>query len=372
MFRPLPALLPALLAAACSATLHAAGRWELVFFHDVIDSELTIVDLCFPSPRRGVAVGYLSEKGKTRPQALVTSDGGRTWNFVRLKEAPRSVFFLNETVGWMVTEKGIWQSVESGRSWRKLADLRGLLRVHFLDENRGWAVGAEKAIHETTDGGRHWSRLAVADQPQTTKQYTTYSWIDFADSRHGSIIGYSAPPRPGASRFPDWMDPERAERRRQWPTLSIVIQTADGGRTWKPSTTSMFGRITRFRMSPSGQGLTLVEFQDAFDWPSEVYRVDLSTNRTDRVYREKNRAVKDVLLTAGGQGFMAAIETSGKLQQSPIPGRLVILHSRDLVTWEEMEVDYRATARRAVLASDGAGHVWAATDTGMILRLLKD
>jgi hypothetical protein len=34
-----------------------------------------------------------------------------------------------------------------------------------------------------------------------------------------------------------------------------------------------------------------------------------------------------------------------------------------------MDVDYRATATRAVLAAAGAGNVWVGTDTGMILKL---
>ncbi len=373
MCRPFRALLTALLGAVLfPAGLRAADRWELAFFHDAIDSELTILDLAFPSSQRGVAVGYLSQKGKTRPHALVSSDGGKSWSYVRLREAPLSLFFLNESLGWMVTEKGIWQTVEAGRSWRKLSKLKGVLRVYFLDEKRGWAVGTEKAIHETTDGGKNWTRLPAADGPDTTKEYTTYSWIDFANSKQGCITGYSAPPRAPASRLPDWMDPERAENRRQWPTLTIFIQTLDGGKSWKHSTTSMFGRITRFRMEPSGKGLALVEFQNAFEWPSEVYRIDLASDKTERAYREKNRAVRDVILTGESAGYMAAIEPPGKLRQVPIPGRLVMLGSQDLVNWKEMPVDYRAYAGRPVLASAGKDQVWVATDTGMILKLVRD
>jgi hypothetical protein len=40
-----------------------------------------------------------------------------------------------------------------------------------------------------------------------------------------------------------------------------------------------------------------------------------------------------------------------------------------LKRWRETEVDYRATARRVVLASAGPEQLWAATDSGMILRL---
>ena len=37
-----------------------------------------------------------------------------------------------------------------------------------------------------------------------------------------------------------------------------------------------------------------------------------------------------------------------------------------------MDVDYRAVARRAYLAAPDAANVWAATDTGMILKLASE
>ena len=51
-----------------------------------------------------------------------------------------------------------------------------------------------------------------------------------------------------------------------------------------------------------------------------------------------------------------------------IPGKVHILRSDGLENWDEMLVDYRAVARRVWLASPGNG-IWAATDTGIILKL---
>ena len=163
------------------------------------------------------------------------------------------------------------------------------------------------------------------------------------------------------------MDPEQAERRRQWPSSTIVIQTLDGGKTWTPAVTSMFGRISRLRLRGS-HGLTLVEFQDAYEYPSEVFHILTKENKTERTFREKERAVTDVAL-AGGGGFLAGVQTTGKLRQSPIPGRLFVETSKDFVKWLPMEVDYRAFARRAMLAAADDRNIWVATDTGMILKL---
>jgi hypothetical protein len=60
------------------------------------------------------------------------------------------------------------------------------------------------------------------------------------------------------------------------------------------------------------------------------------------------------------------------MPRTPVPGKLKILQSDDLTTWREMAVDFRAVARRAVLAGPDAGHLWVATDTGMVLRLEQE
>ncbi len=80
----------------------------------------------------------------------------------------------------------------------------------------------------------------------------------------------------------------------------------------------------------------------------------------------------DVLVTAKGPSYLAAIEPTGTLFHSPVPGKLKILKSDDLATWAEMSVDYRAVGRRACLATPGGKSVWVATDTGMILRLSSE
>ena len=80
-----------------------AERWELQYFHDEDKSNLTIVDLAFPSERRGVAVGMIQDDGRARNVALITADSGRTWTPVKLDEPPVSIFFLDESLGWMVT-----------------------------------------------------------------------------------------------------------------------------------------------------------------------------------------------------------------------------------------------------------------------------
>ena len=100
-----------------------------------------------------------------------------------------------------------------------------------------------------------------------------------------------------------------------------------------------------------------------------MIHIDLKSGQGASVYADKLRAVTDIALIRSGPAYLAASEVAGRIR-APIPGRLRMLVSEDLKLWREMEVDYRANARRSVLAAVDANNVWVATDTGMILKLV--
>ena len=131
--------------------------------------------------------------------------------------------------------------------------------------------------------------------------------------------------------------------------------------------------MTRISRAPQGIALGLVEYKDEFEYPSEVYRINtLSKGTSDSVFRQKDRAITDVRTFAGSnRGLIAGYQTEGTIYHSPIPGKLKVLTSDDLEHWEEMTVDYRAVAHRAMIAGPDENHLWIATDTGIILKLVK-
>jgi len=359
-----------LLGMACMARGEDMPRWRMQYLYDEDRTTFEIADLKFPSKQRGVAVGAIVGDGVLKPMSAITSDGGAHWTLLPLKEPGRSLFFLNDSAGWLVTAKGVWFTEESGRSWRKLKAPSGILRVHFLDLNHGWAVGLRKQVYETTNGGAVWTKVSFPDEAKTNPDYTFYSWIEFVSPEIGLIGGSSRPPRRTAQRLPDWLDPEMASYRRAWPQLSLLADTRDGGKTWKPSAASIFGQITAARLSPEGWGLGLIEYSDTFDWPSEVMFLNWRSGGQKRIYREKDRRVTDVAIGAPrGPVYLGAMEQIGKLQNLPIPQKVKILRSQDGEHFTEMPVDYRATARRVMLAVAGPDDIWAATDTGMILKM---
>jgi Photosynthesis system II assembly factor YCF48 len=342
-------------------------KWRIQYFYDQEDSSLVINDLQFLSSSHGVAVGYLDEKGKSKPVSVSTTDGGGHWAIARLHDLPISIFFLNDHLGWMVTPKDIWQTRDGAATWRKIRHSPDkLIQVYFVDEQHGFAVGAHKAAYQTQDGGQTWQRIAAAAEPDTKPEHTAYNCIAFINARNGVITGFSEPPE--ASR-PEWLEPEEASRRREAPHITITLDTHDGGKTWSPSTSSVFGHITRALFLPDGRGLGLMQFTGTFQWTSEVLRLDALTGKSTSVYQAKDREITDVLLLPSGTAYLAGVEVVGRLPHSPIPQKLEILKGEDFSHWQDMEVDYRANATRALLRAAPGGTVWAATDTGMILKL---
>ena len=349
----------------------ADPHWEIQYQYRQVDSTLSINDIAFMTDTRGVVCGYTTARsGKESPILLTTRDAGAHWMEAPVKESCLAIFFLDDSTGWMVTEKGIWGTTEAGRSWTKLRNApSGMLRIWFLDKRHGFVAGLEKRVFETTNGGETWTPVAIAQEGEGDPTYTTYGEIGFTEDK-GIITGWNVPPRRGG---PDWMEPERAARRRQLPNLTILLQTVDGGKTWKRSEASIFGQITRVSLAPQGVALGLVEYKDQFEVPSEVYRIDTGVKgASTSVFKQKDRAITDVRTFAGSNRWLiAGYETDAQIYHSPIPGKIRVLTTDDMEHWSEMMVDYRAVGHRAMIAGPDEKHVWIATDTGMILRLIE-
>ncbi len=358
------------LASLDAGKLHAE-KWKRVYFHDADDSYLNIVDLKFPTAKIGIGIGVVVEKGKTRGVSVTTTDGGVRWQMNSLQELPLSLFFLNESLGWMVTDGGVWRTEESGRDWRKIKSIKAMNEAAFFDEKHGFLSGRKKQILETSDGGKSWTKLAALEKVESSPDYTVFSDMAFSGN-YGMITGHSRPPRTRYGELPEWMESYSKSRRREWPNLMIVLSTSDAGKTWVPSTSSLFGRVERIRLD-SGlmQGLVLLAFDNTFAVPSELLDLNPKTGASTSIFRRKDRAITDALLTGKDRVIIAGYEPLGELHNVPVPGKVKILKSVDLKTWEEMDVDYRAVARSVTLAGAPDGTFWAATDTGIILKLTE-
>src|SRR6202040_3322293 len=112
-------------------------------------------------------------------------------------------------------------------------------------------------------------------------------------ARRGLLVGRYTPPRTaGKSReeleeeadLPEWMHPESTLSRRQQPRLTLELDTLDGGETWKSGTAPLLGSLVSTRLAGE-RGLLVFDYVDSFEWPAEVYRLDLKTGQSESVYK---------------------------------------------------------------------------------------
>lgn len=351
------------------ASCALAAEWKLEFFHDRNRQKLVLNDIRMLTAQRGLAIGFLEDKGHIKPMGAVTTNGGKDWRLQPLPDEGISFYFLDDSTGWMVAESGIWFTEEGGRGWRRILKKKGLERVWFTTRERGFAVGRSNTVLETRNGGKTWSPLAGAKVPASNEKITTFNWVTFANPKVGLIAGHIQPMRIMDPEYPIWMDPHPS-RRPEWPSVTIFLMTQDGGDNWKTHNTSLFGHVTQFRAVDNDRALVLFRYDNYFRYSSELVLQSRGKQQTETVFRDKNRLITDVHAAADGTVYVGGIEVAGSLGSLPIPGKVKIHRSRDLKSWEEMEVDYRASGSRVVFAESPAGDLRIATDAGMILRLV--
>ena len=343
---------------AAAAALCEAGEWELRYsFPNDETAQLRLKDFRFAGPSLGLAIWSMLEKSGPRTVALITRDGGRTWK-VEPQDLPgQSLFFVNESLGWIVSEEGILRTTDAARHWENLGGPRGMLRVYFVNERRGWAVGTWKRIYETSDGGETWSLVPAAAEPSSTAEFTTYGVIDFAGPQNGIIAGWTQPRHTAG-----------ASAARLVPALTILLDTRDGGVKWVPSVSTIFGHISRIRLSPEGRGLGLVEFNDAFEWPSEVFLIEWKTGRSSSVFRDPDHLVTDLWLSPRGEGLLAAVEAGPAPRDASRPAPIKVFQSQDLTVWTAEPVPGTVRGTRGLFSSVPGGRLWLATDSGAVLE----
>jgi hypothetical protein len=337
--------------------LPAAPRWTIQYLYDHADANFAIEDLECPTAQRCIAAGSIDDKrGREEGAVVVTTDGGAHWSQYPVKERPLSLYFLNESLGWMVTDRGLWSTQEGGRSWTKIDSRKGIVQAWFLDPSHGYLAGLKGLVEETVDGGKSWKKLEAAGEAAVD-----YEIIQF-QGLHGVIIGanqsataiLSYPAAPAAS-----------------VGKMTLLETLDGGKKWTRGTVPVEGELAQVRMSDKGFSVSLILYSDSKSPVSTAVFLTPNGSRDSRpIFAEKDRAATDIALLPDGHAVVAAVEPPGNTTQVPIPGKLRMLASDNLKVWQEMDVDYRALAQRAVIAAPDAQHMWVATDTGAILKLV--
>jgi photosystem II stability/assembly factor-like uncharacterized protein len=182
-----------------------------------------------------------------------TTDGGQRWSTTKLefKQIPTAIFFANDREGWlggvapiegeedqMGGPSDILATTDGGQSWFSQRRIpTSITDLFFLDQRRGWAVGYNGAIYQTTDGGIRWeqqkSELEPGDIPvfEGDRRYRfIISGVHFVDDQRGWAAA-----RSGIEDI----------------QVGRVLATTNGGRTWSRIWATDFRVRDVFFVSPS-------------------------------------------------------------------------------------------------------------------------
>ncbi len=215
-------------------------------------------DIYFSSESNGWLVcerNLYDLKGKDEPRTYLmnTTDGGKSWSRVNLKGVEPDILLVRAVFspsgrGWTFGEHGtLFKMQESEADWERLDSPTRhlLLGGTFVDDYRGWLVGAGATIIQTSDGGETWhvSQLPAA-------KGIRFNATSFIDNRTGWAVGS------GGSVFrttnggrtwvaqnsgvaTDLLDVKFLNALEGWASgvEGTLIHTDDGGMTWSVEST---------------------------------------------------------------------------------------------------------------------------------------
>ncbi len=159
-----------------------------------------------------------------------------------------NIFFADNKVGWIVTLStgAILHTKDAGENWVVQArhDSISYEDIYFLNQDTGWISGEKGLLLKTTDGGKHWSKLQIADKK---------SWIYaiyFSNKQNGIAVGMH-PGRPlkvflKTNDGDTWNNLEKGVPEAFYTDITFInknegyagglqyiLHTGDGGNSWQ-------------------------------------------------------------------------------------------------------------------------------------------
>jgi photosystem II stability/assembly factor-like uncharacterized protein len=151
----------------------------------------------------------------------------------------RSVFFLNDNLGWCVGElETILKTTDGGNNWEVLNTngSQHYFEVFFFDENDGWlcgAAGSNGVIKRTTNGGTTWLNSIIPASRMNA--------MLFADTSFGCAVGVGG----------------------------TIFRTTDGGANWALANSSTSNDLKGVFLNSSGEGWAVGHYGEIIistDW----------------------------------------------------------------------------------------------------------
>ena len=288
----------------------------------------------------------------------------------------------------MTASDGLWKSTDIGRSFKKISTRR-FAWVDFLDSQHGFAVGSDarqigfvqsetvmiplsatmprgspvertpeetrvptQQLMETMDGGVKWKVHPVSKEVKGAYFRT----IEFA-GQSGVVMGmiYRRVALPSAAST---------------SAVTVIAETGDGGRAWKVSHLNLPGQTRIYRAAPGGGGYALV-------WPGEgmareLYRIEAGQTGATRVFADPSLFANGLAVRGDASVWLATVVRRPGVAITPAGTEVKMLYSANGSDFKEIAVRPKVTANGVVITSAPGGTMWAATDTGIILKLEED
>ena len=106
---------------------------------------------------------------KKNHTVAITSDGAKSWKniIVETDEELRKVLFTSESNGWLIGEKGIYNTIDTGNTWQKNYSIQvlQLKALFFINDENGF-IGGEgidtlSTIYITHNSGKSWINSTI-------------------------------------------------------------------------------------------------------------------------------------------------------------------------------------------------------------------
>ena len=265
-------------------------------------------------------------------------------------------------------------------NWKADAELTD---VFFLNEQLGWAVGAQGVILRTTNGGEDWREISQAnnatasDLPldekirnlrmgQRTRSTGVANFgeshrsiscrlesVHFVDAKHGWVAGGYEVPYVGRSR-------------------AVVMRTNDGGLTWHDVPNLVIPRINRIKFSDPKNGWAVGEtgnlFQTGIFYTSNG-GLTWSSQTAERLAGWVDaEQVKGGFATINYDGQLGVLK-SGRYERSVILSDTGAAISQ--LRMSDSKSGWAVGENGTVLQTNNGGLSWSATSTPLIEKSLS-
>jgi Photosynthesis system II assembly factor YCF48 len=145
-------------------------------------------------------------------KALVTTDGGRTWQSLAAPADAQSLCFDNSSLGWLGAAGKLYRTADGGRSWRLVtagakppsAGSVASMTVQCAGSGDAWAldIGPGAAMNQEAHIGYYASASGAV--PLFAEQYFPHQGVSVTTESPGSYAGPISAISPTSAAFLDW------------------------------------------------------------------------------------------------------------------------------------------------------------------------